>query len=283
MLKIEGLSKRMEGFTLDNIRFHLPKGYIMGLIGENGAGKTTLINCILNLYQWNTGSIIIDGMEYKEQEKNIKNKIGYVLAEEIFKGEITVSEVGDLYGKYYEKYNRNIFLDYCRRFQLEEKKKCKTLSTGEGRKLQFAFALAHEPKLLILDEPTGNFDPEFRKEFFTILAEFISDGEKSVLLATHMTEELDRMADYITFLHKGKVLFSSEKRTIEESYMLISGEDYQINLLPKEEVIYKEKNRYGTRALCRERRRYLNKKELTIEIPTLEELMYFMLKGESTV
>lgn len=184
MLKLNNVSKKFPNFSLQDISFELPKGYIMGLIGENGAGKTTILNHILGLYQPNSGTITIDGMTYREQEKQIKNRLGYVLTDEIFGGELTLVENANMYGKYYEHYKQPIFHEYCRRFQLEETKKFKHLSKGEKLKFQFAFALSHQPKLLVLDEPTANFDPDFRKEFLQILTEFVSDGEKSVLLAT---------------------------------------------------------------------------------------------------
>ena len=249
MLEIQGLEKKLEGFTLQDVNIKLPKGYIMGLIGENGAGKTTLLNLILGLYKPTKGQIIIDGMTYENQEKEIRNLLGYVLVDDVFSGEMKLIDQADMYGKYYENYDRTLFLDYCKRFELEEKKKYKKLSKGEKLKFQFAFALAHKPKLLILDEPTANFDPEFREEFLKIITEFVADGENSVLLATHMTEELDRIADYVTFLHKGKVKFSVDRSELEKKYRLVSGEDYKINLIKKERVIHKEKGKYATTAL----------------------------------
>ena len=280
MLKLNHVSKKFPNFSLQDISFELPKGYIMGLIGENGAGKTTILNHILGLYQPNSGTITIDGMTYREQEKQIKNRLGYVLTDEIFGGELTLVENANMYGKYYENYKQPIFQEYCRRFQLEETKKFKHLSKGEKLKFQFAFALSHQPKLLVLDEPTANFDPDFRKEFLQILTEFVSDGEKSVLLATHITEDLDRIADYITFLHKGKIKFSMDKETLETTYMLVSGLDYKINLINKKEIIYKEEGKYASRALVYYKKRYLENDGLTVEVPSIEDIMYYILKGE---
>ena len=282
MLKVQDISKKLEGFQLYDINFELPKGYIMGLIGENGAGKTTLLNLILGLYKPTKGTITINGMEYENHEKEIKNLLGYVLVDDIFPGEMTLLENAKMYGKYYEKYETDIFLQYCKRLQLEEAKKYKQLSKGEKLKFQFAFALSHQPKLLILDEPTANFDPEFRKEFLSILAEFVSDGEKSVLHATHITEDLDRIADYVTFLHKGEVKFSMDRKTLEKSYRLVSGEDYKINLINKERIIFKEKGKYGSKALVMHRRFSNYSDGVQVEIPGIEDIMYYMLKGEKS-
>lgn len=283
MLKLDHVLKYLPGFVLDDVSFHLPKGYIMGLIGENGAGKTTLLNCILGLYQPDAGTIEINGMTYTEREKQIKNLLGYVLTDEIFCGELTLIQNANMYGKYYENYEQAVFLEYCERFFLNKNQKFKELSKGEKLKFQFAFSMSHHPKLLILDEPTANFDPDFRKEFLQILSDFVSDGEKSVLLATHITEDLERIADYITFLHKGKVKFSMDRETLENSYMLISGLDYKMNLIDKEQVIYKEKGKYATKALVKYRRRYFEKEGLTVEVPSIEDIMYYVLKGEEEI
>lgn len=280
MLKVQNLSKSMVGFQLKDISFQLPKGYIMGLIGENGAGKTTLINCILGLYKTTNGEVEIDGLTYKEQEKQIKNEIGFVLNEDFFNDEITILKNAQINGKYYTQYVDDLFIDYCHRFGLQKEQKYKQLSKGEKLKFQFAFALAHKPKLLILDEPTGNFDPEFRKEFFKILTEFVADGEKSVLLATHLTEDLDRIADYITFIHKGRLLFSMDREALERKYRIVSGEKYLIKLIDKERIIYQEDGKYGTKALVLHRTYSPYREELTVEVPSVEDVMYYILKGE---
>lgn len=280
MLEIQGLEKKLEGFTLQDVNIKLPKGYIMGLIGENGAGKTTLLNLILGLYKPTEGQIIIDGMTYENQEKEIRNLLGYVLVDDVFSGEMKLIDQADMYGKYYENYDRTLFLEYCKRFELEEKKKYKKLSKGEKLKFQFAFALAHKPKLLILDEPTANFDPEFREEFLKIITEFVADGENSVLLATHMTEELDRIADYVTFLHKGQVKFSVDRSELEKKYRLVSGEDYKINLIKKERVIHKEKGKYATTALVEHTNHSFYSNDLDITVPGIEDIMYHIIKSE---
>lgn len=280
MLEIQGLEKVLEGFILRDVNVKLPKGYIMGLIGENGAGKTTLLNLILGLYKPTKGQIFIDGMTYENQEKEIRNLLGYVLVDDVFSGEMKLIEQADMYGKYYENYDRALFLDYCKRFELEEKKKYKKLSKGEKLKFQFAFALAHKPKLLILDEPTANFDPEFREEFLKIITEFVADGEKSVLLATHMTEELDRIADYVTFLHKGNVKFSVDRSELEKKYRLVSGEDYKINLINKARVIHKEKGKYATTALVEHTNHSFYSNDLEVNVPGIEDIMYHIIKSE---
>lgn len=276
---MEGISKRLGSFCLQDINMVLPAGYIGGLIGENGAGKTTLLRLLLGLYEPDEGEVTVFGKSYKDCEREIKNDIGYVLAEELFCRDLTVSENAALYGKYYEHYEEKMFTAYCDRFSLEGDRKLKHLSKGERLKFQFAFALAHHPKLLLLDEPTANFDPEFREEFFHILTEFVSDGQGSVLLATHLTTDLDRLSDYVTFIHKGKELFSLDRETLADKYRLVCGETYKVKLLPQEKIVYQENNKYGTKALVRHGRFSHYDRELTVTEPTIEEVMYGIIKG----
>lgn len=277
IIEVKEVSKRLGSFTLNNITLELPKGYICGLIGPNGAGKTTLLHLILGLYRPEGGSILIDGMSYNDRETQIHDRIGTVLLEDLFDGALTLRQNGDEYGRYYSSYNAQVLEQYLERFGLESGRLFKKLSKGEKLKFQFAFALSHNAKLLVLDEPTGNFDVSFREEFFKILKEFIADGERSVLLSTHLTEDLDRMADYICYLEKGKVIFSGDIEELHDTYRMVAGEDYKVKLLRKEDIIYMEKGKYGTKALVKYRPR-CPYDSLTVTIPTIEELMYFITK-----
>ena len=279
MLRVNSVSKRIGSFELKDISLHLPKGYMMGLIGPNGAGKTSLIHMILGLIQPDEGEILIDGKDYGTFGKEIKEEIGYILAESMFEHNVPLERLASYYGQFYKRYNEADFRKYAKDFELDITKKGKKISKGEKMKFQAAFALAHHPKLLILDEPMANFDPEFRKQFLSLMSHFISDGEHSILLSTHLTKELDRLADYVTFIDQGKLIFSQDKETMREEYRLVSGEDYKINLLRKDRMIYKEKGTYGTKALMRGDyyKKYDN--AYTLETPTIEEIMYFTVKG----
>lgn len=279
MLKLTDISKRLGAFQLKEISFELPPGYIMGVIGLNGAGKTTLLHLISGLYRPDGGSLSIEGKSYDANRKEILENVGTVLAEDLFNGYDTLLHNAGQYGKYYKNYDEPLLLQYLSRFQLLPDKKFRELSKGEKLKFQFAFALAHHPKLLLLDEPTGNFDPEFRGEFFSVLKEFIADGRKSVILATHLTEDLDRIADYIVYLEKGTLLFAGDIETLREQYRLLIGETYKLKLLPKQSIIYMEETACGTRALIRHRSRNVYDRELTVTVPSIEEIMYFMTKG----
>lgn len=278
IIEMKDVGRKLGNFKLENISIKLPKGYIMGLIGPNGAGKTSLIHLLLGLYLPDEGEILIDGKNYAENEVAIREMTGAVLLEELFDDGLTLHENGNEYGKFYANYDANVLEKYIERFGLDSKRKYKALSKGEKLKFQFAFALSHDTKLLILDEPTGNFDPQFRKEFFEVLKEFIADGTRSVVLSTHLTEDLDRIADYILYLESGKTIFSGDIETLRESYRLVTGEEYKIKLINKENIIHMEPGNYGTKALVKHRRRYEYDTSLTVAIPSVEEFMYFMTK-----
>lgn len=280
MLELINVSKKLGEFELDNISFNLPKGYIMGLVGQNGAGKTSIINMILGLYKIEEGTILVDGMDITEYEKEVKDRIGFVLCDDLFHPYLSLLENANLYGKYYSKYSKKEFVDYCDRFQIDVNKKLSKFSTGEKLKFQFAFALSHKPKLLLLDEPVGNFDPEFRKEFLSILSEFIEDGEHSILISTNTTKELEAMADYITMIKRGKIVFSMEKEAMCEKYKLVKGEECKIDLIDKDRIIYKESGAYQTTALVLNDEFYEYDEELVVEAPSIDDVMYYIVKGD---
>lgn len=283
MIQIKGVSKKLESFRLEDMNIELPEGYIMGLIGPNGSGKTTLINLILGLYRPDKGKISVFGKKYEEEERAIHEDIGYVLQERLFEGYLTLEENANHYGRYYKKYEKARLVELLERFGLEPRKRYKELSKGQELKFQFAFAMSHQPRLLILDEATGNFDPDFREQFLMMLKEFIADGKHSVLLATHLTDELDRIADYITYLEKGKQLFSRDIENLRDTYRLVTGEAYKLRLLPKQDVIYMEEGVYTAKALIKYYERYPYDKEITLTLPTIEELMYFITKRQKGV
>ena len=280
MLELVNVSKKLGKFELDNISFNLPKGYIMGLVGQNGSGKTSIINIILGLYKIERGHVLVDGMDITEYEKEVKDRIGFVLCDDLFHPYLSLLENANLYGKYYSKYSKDEFVDYCERFQIDVNKKLSKFSTGEKLKFQFSFALAHKPKLLILDEPVGNFDPEFRKEFLSILSEFIEDGEHSILISTNTTKELEAMADYITMIKRGKIVFSMEKEAMCEKYKLVKGEECKIDLIDKNRIIYKESGSYQTTALVLNDEFYEYDEELVVEAPSIDDVMYYIVKGD---
>lgn len=222
MIEAQGITKKFAKFRLDNISFTLPEGYICGLVGRNGAGKTTLLHILLGLYQADEGHLLFDNKDYETDEKAIHDEIGVVLVEELFASSLTLIQNANRFGQYYSGYDEGQMRAYLDKFHLDPKKRFGKLSKGQKLKCQFAFALAHKPKLLILDEPTGNFDPEFREQFWEELMKFMEDGTRSVILATHLTEELDRRADYLLYLEEGKMVYAGDMETFREEYRSVT-------------------------------------------------------------
>lgn len=276
MVVIKGLEKRLNNTKiLKNVSFSLPKGYIMGLIGPNGAGKTTLLHVILGLYGADEGEVSVFG-RYPHSDGSVRDDIGFVLSEELFNDNLTLIGNAKMYGRYYSSFSVDAFSGYCDRFGLRKTKKLSAHSRGEKLKFQLAFALSHSPKLLVLDEPTASFDPEFRELFRSLITDFISDGEHSVILSTHVTEDLDRIADYVTILDKGTVVLSMDRESLEDSCRLITAAESDVKLIPKEIIIGMEKGAFGTRLLVRHYSG-ADYHGLPADLPSIEEILYFSL------
>ena len=277
MIDCNNVSKRFTSFSLKNITFNLPAGYICGLIGENGSGKTTLINILSGLYSYD-GKIRISGRDYCNHEYDIKQDIGVVVHGDIFEAKESLISNANYFGRFYKKYSENLLENYLERFNLNDKKKYKELSKGEKLKFALAFALAHEPRLLLLDELGANFDIEFRKEFNSLLREFIIDGTRSVILSTHIISDVETFADYILFLKNGEQILFGDVETIREKYRMVSGEKYKIKLL-KDRIIYLEEGRISCNALVKHDKQGYDK-ELKVWEPGIDELMYYIGKGK---
>lgn len=279
MLKVENICKSFQGFSLKDVNLHIPKGYICGLIGENGAGKSTLIKTIIGLYKSDEGSVTVEDMEFHSYEARIKDMLGIVLDENIYEDYLTPAKIGRLYGPLYSKYNEESYLEFLKKFDVPANKKLKVLSKGMKIKFQLAFALSHDARLFLFDEPTAGLDTDFRKEFLDICVDLISDGEKSILFSTHITEDLDRVADYIAFIQDGKMLFNMSKEELCDRFIYVQAENYKLKLLPKKAVIYMEEGQYGGSALV------VNSKQVPLDSdyqkrsPSVEEVMYYFVKG----
>lgn len=274
--EITELYKRLDAFELGSINLKLEPGYIMGLVGPNGAGKTTLLLTLLGLYRPNEGSIHIFGYDMKEQEKEAKARIGFVLEENPFLEYYSAKDNARMYGGYYPEWDQKTFEKYCRQFELNTKKPLKKLSKGNQMKFQLAFALSHHARLLVFDEPTSGLDPVFRRELIEIMCDIISEGDRSILYATHLTEELDKIADFITFLYNGKQQFSSSKEELMEQYGLVRGSARDVATLEPKLVVGKRITETTAEALIR-REEFPVPEHLTILQPTIEDIMYYTL------
>lgn len=222
-LEINGVTKDYGSFKLNDVSLKLEKGMIMGLVGQNGAGKTTLINLIMNKLRRDSGEIKVFGFDNITDEPKVKNLIGYVADEEYMYFAYTLEMYRKVFSMAFENWNGELFDELCRKFELPMKKKFSEFSKGMKTKAMFALALAHDPKIFIMDEPTAGLDPVARIEILDMLREFVSDGERAVLFSTHITGDLDKIADYITLIIDGEVVESMSVDMIEEKYAEVTG------------------------------------------------------------
>lgn len=231
MLRLENISKKFDNFELKDISVHLEEGFIMGIIGPNGSGKTTLIKLIMNLLQADEGKIYFQGKDISENPKEFKENIGFVYDNLYFCENLKVKDFKNTVSSFYSKFDSNKFDNYLLKFKIDKNSKIKNLSKGQNIKLMLANAISHNAKLLILDEPTSGLDPIFRKEIIEILQEELENGDKSVIISTHITQDLSRAADYITFINNGEIVFSQDKDTINKSYKIIKGSKKELDSL----------------------------------------------------
>lgn len=223
ILEVKNLNKKFSGFSMDNVSFELPAGFIMGFIGPNGAGKTTTIKLILNMLANNGGTIRVFGKDNISAEQEIKERIGVVMDKPFYVEDWTLSAVGKSLSPFYQSWDSNKYSAMLSKFVLDPKKKVKELSRGMKMKLMIAAALSHSADLLILDEPTSGLDAVTRNELMDILREFITDENKAILFSTHITADLEKIADFITFINNGKILYSDTKDNLMEKYVIVKG------------------------------------------------------------
>lgn len=236
-LEVKNLHKTYGDFSLDSVSFSLPAGYIMGFVGQNGAGKTTTIRCILNMAVRDGGEIKIFGLDNIRNELAVKQELAAVFDEIFFVDVWRVREVEKAICGFYSGWDSKLYGEYIKKFQLSPEKKVKELSRGMKMKLMLAVAMSHGAKLLILDEPTSGLDPVARDELLNILREYIADGEKSVFFSTHITSDLDRIADYITLIDHGKIFYTGTKDDLVEHFCIVKGSKNDLTDDTKKKII----------------------------------------------
>lgn len=281
ILEIKNLSKNYGDFFLDNISFSLPRGVIMGLIGENGAGKSTTINCILNEIQKDNGEITVFGNDPICDEVDIKDRIGVVFDENHFPDIFTPIEIGKFMSGIYREWEQETYYQFLENFELPKDKKIKDFSKGMKVKLAFAVALSHKAELLILDEATSGLDPIIRDDVLDMLIDFVQDENHSVLVSSHIISDLEKVADYITFIHKGRLIFSHNKDDLIDNYGIVSCGAAVFDTLDKREIISYKKEDYQFKVLVKNRDKAEKAYPKAIVTPTtIEEIMLFYVKGE---
>lgn len=280
-IEISGLCKSYGDFALDHIDLTLPGGAILGLIGENGAGKTTTIKCILNLIRRDAGTIALMGYDNIAQEQQAKAEVGVVLDECFFHDTLRPRDLHAILSRVYKTWDRDLYGSYLKKFQLPEGKFIKEFSRGMKMKLSLAAALAHHPKLLILDEATAGLDPVVRDEILDEFLGFIQDEDHSILISSHITSDLEKVADYITYLHQGRVVLSEAKDVLQDSYGRLACTAQQLSTIQPEDLVRVRKGSYGCEALVSDRAAFHKKyPQLMVEPISLEDIMLFIGKGE---
>ena len=275
-IEVKNITKSFGDFILNDISFNLPAGTIMGLVGENGAGKSTTIKLIMNTLKADSGEVSVLGVSNLSKEfTDIKQDIGIVLDEAYFPEVLNTKNINNIMKLIYKNWNEDSFFGYAKRFSLPLNKMFKDFSRGMKMKLSIAVALSHNPKLLVLDEATSGLDPMVRDEILDIFNEFTRDENHSILLSSHIISDLEKICDYICFIHKGEILLREEKDLLLEKYAVIKLSKNQMEALPKDSIVRKKKTSFGYEALVQKDRINVT---FSIENTRLEDIILFMAK-----
>ena len=283
ILTLENVNKKYEksNFSIRNISFSLPEGSILGFIGENGSGKSTTMNCILNILRKDSGKIEIFGKEMSDEDTDIRENIGVVYDSNNFPEHLTAEQLADIFEKIYSKWDNACFEEYMQRFSLPKSQKIKTYSRGMSMKLAIAVALSHESKLLILDEATSGLDPIMRDEILDVLLEFVKQENHSILLSSHITSDLEKIADYIVFIHDGEIILNKTKDELIYEYGVIRCSENDFTCIATEDILSYMKKDYQIDVLVSDRKLMKKKyKNLIVDNVSLDEMMLLMVRGE---
>lgn len=280
-IEIKGLCKSYGDFSLNNINLTLPGGSILGLIGENGAGKTTTIKCILNLIGRDAGEITLLGRDNIREERLAKQDVGLVLDECFFHDTLRPRDMSKILAPAYKTWDESLYRDYLDKFGLPEKKFIKEFSRGMKMKLSLSAALAHRPRLLILDEATAGLDPVVRDEILDEFLTFIQDEDHAVLISSHITSDLEKAADYVTYLHRGRVAVQGAKDELLETYGRLACAKADLERVDPALLVGRRVGQFGCEALVKDRRAFCRLyPELTVDRVSLEDIMVFTVKGD---
>ncbi len=279
---IHGLTKRYKDFTLDNISFRIPKGTIMGFVGENGAGKTTTIKAILDLIKTDGGEAYLLGCPSKSLSKEVKAELGVVFDGSNFHDNLTLENINLIMKNIYTNWDEVMFRCYLDRFHLPQKKIIKEFSRGMKMKVSIAVALSHHSKLLILDEATSGLDPMVRDEILDIFLEFIQDEEHTILLSSHIISDIEKIADYVTFIHQGKIIFCESKDELIYQYGIIHCRKEDAAVIDRSFVVGVRENNFGTDVMINKKAEFQKcYHQYTVDKTSIEEIMLFISRGRS--
>ncbi len=277
-LKMENVTKEYKSFKLDHININLPKGCIMGFIGENGAGKTTTIKLILDLINRDDGTITILGKDNKTEMNSIKENVGVVLDESSFPENLNAKDINNILKKTYKTWDENKFFKLLDKFSILHDKSIKDYSRGMKMKLSIAVSLSHDSKILIMDEATSGLDPIIREEIIDTFLEFIQDESNSIFISSHIISDLEKICDYITFIHNGKIVFSELKDDLLDNYGILKCSEEELKNIDKSIIKGIRRNKFGIEALV-----FKNKisGSYVIDKASIEDIMIFIIKEQA--
>ncbi len=281
-IEIKGVTKRYDGFVLDNISFDVPKGCIMGFIGQNGAGKTTTIRSMLHITDIDSGEIRLLGLDHIADETELKKRIAVVFDELPFHDIFSVRDMAKIFEGMYPEWDNTAYMQYIERFQLPQKKKIGQFSKGMKMKLQIACALSHNAELLVMDEATTGLDPVVRDEILHIFMEYLQTGERSILMSSHITSDLEKIADMVTFIDKGRILLSGYKDEITESHGIIKCDKDKLQEIDPEDIVSIRTNSFGAEVMVNDRESAGYKyRDCVIDPASLDDIMLYYVHREA--
>lgn len=281
VLELKNVSKSFKDFSIKNVDLTLKKGFVTGFIGANGAGKSTTIKMMMNLLKPDTGEVKVFGLDYKTHEKAIKERIGFVYDENVFFELLNLKDIQRIVGPAYKQWDDNLFNQYVKKFELPMNKAIKNFSKGMQMKASLALALSHHAELIIMDEPTAGLDPIFRRELLDLLQEIMIDGNRTIFFSTHITTDLNRIADYIAFLNKGELIFNQSTLDVAENYALVKGNAELLDGDTQKAFLHVHRTSNGFEALTDNIQAARNTfgDSVVIEQASLEDIMYYSKGG----
>lgn len=275
-IEVDNLTKNFDEFKLDNVSIKVPKGQIVGLIGENGAGKTTLLKCILNVMHKDAGTIKLFDAEYQD---TFKENIGVVFDNSFMNETFDVRDINLIMQRVYHNWDSALFFRYMKDYKIPLKKEIRKLSSGMKKKIEIATALAHHPKLLILDEPTSGLDPIIRSEVLDMFQNFVTESDHSILLSTHITSDLEHIADRVIFISDGKIIFDEPLKQIKEEYIVLEMTKEEYAKFNKKHIIRYKENRLDYLVLINKKNMQTRYDKYIHNITTLDDIMLLYIRG----
>lgn len=275
-LEVKNLNKTFKEFSLKDVNIKVPAGKIVGLIGENGAGKTTIIKCVLDAMAKDSGNVKLFGLDYSYK---LKDDIGIVYDDSFINESFTIKDLNLIMKNTYSKWDQKLFYKYIKEFNIPYKKEIKKLSTGMRKKVEIAACISHHPKLLILDEPTSGLDPVIRSEILDIFQEFVENKNNSILLSTHITSDLEHIADDVIFISKGQIIFDEPLKKIKEDYIVIELNKDEFKKFNKKDITRYKENRNDYQVLIEKKNMKKDYTKFIRNITTLDDIMLLYIRG----